>query len=66
MSDYPARETAEFNARVRNAVYELGTPREVEPFMNMAFVSLPVIPALKMSAQGLVDVTKFERVPLKV
>ena len=66
MSDFPAKDTADFNARVRNAVYELGTPKEVEPFMNMAFVSLPVIPALKMSTQGLIDVTKFERVPLKL
>ena len=66
MSDFSAKDTAGFNARVRNAVYELGTPRNVEPFMNMAFVSLPVIPALKMSTQGLVDVVKFERVPLKV
>lgn len=66
MSDFSAKDTAGFNARVRNAVYELGTPRNVEPFMNMAFVSLPVIPALKMSTQGLIDVVKFERVSLKV
>ena len=66
MSDFSAKDTAGFNARVRNAVYELGTSRDVEPFMNMAFVSLPVIPALKMSTQGLVDVTTFTRVPLKV
>ncbi|MBR4581824.1 MAG: adenine deaminase [Lachnospiraceae bacterium] len=66
MSDFSAKDTAGFNARVRNAVYELGTSRNVEPFMNMAFVSLPVIPALKMSTLGLVDVMKFERVPLKV
>ena len=66
MSDFSAKDTAGFNARGRNAVYELGTSRDVEPFMNMAFLSLPVIPALKMSTQGLVDVLKFERVPLKV
>ncbi|MBR3040385.1 MAG: adenine deaminase [Lachnospiraceae bacterium] len=66
MSDYSAKDTANFNARVRNAVYELGTPRNVEPFMNMAFVSLPVIPNLKMSTQGLIDVVNFQRVELKV
>ncbi len=66
MSDFPATETAKFNYHVRKAVHELGAPHNVEPFMNMAFVSLPVIPALKMTTQGLVDVEKFERIPLKV
>ena len=66
MSDFSAKDTAAFNARVRNAVYELGAGIDVEPFMNMAFLSLPVIPAIKMSTQGLIDVLKFERVPLKV
>ncbi len=66
MSDFPAEETAAFNANVRQAVYELGAPADVEPFMNMAFVSLPVIPALKMSTQGLIDVTGFRRVSLKL
>ena len=44
----------------------MGVSREIEPFMNMAFVSLPVIPTLKMTTQGLVDVTCFERVPLYI
>ena len=66
MADFPAADTAAFNAKVRQAVYELGAPVNVEPFMNMAFVSLPVIPALKMSTQGLIDVNKFERVSLKI
>ena len=66
MSDFSATETAEFNARVREAVHELGVNEGVEPFMNMAFVSLPVIPALKMSTMGLVDVIQFKRVSLKV
>ena len=65
MSDFSAQDTAEFNARVREAVKRLGVNEGVEPFMNMAFVSLPVIPALKMSTQGLVDVVKFSRVGLK-
>ena len=34
--------------------------------MTMAFVSLPVIPALKMTTQGLVDVNRQQRVPLYV
>lgn len=66
MSDFAATDTAKFNYHVRNAVHELGAPHNVEPFMNMAFVSLPVIPDLKMSTRGLINVEKFERVPLRV
>lgn len=36
------------------------------PFMSLSFLSLPVIPALKLTDRGLVDVKKFEIVPLFV
>lgn len=58
ISDKGAYKVAEENERVRNAVYELGVPKTVEPFMNMAFVSLSVIPSLKMTTLGLVDVNE--------
>lgn len=61
-----AKTLADKNARVRAAAHELGAPLSVEPFMNMAFVSLSVIPSLKMSTQGLVDVDKQSRVDLFV
>ncbi len=35
-----------------------------DPFMAMSFLALPVIPALKITDKGLVDVTKFEIVSL--
>ncbi len=35
-----------------------------EPFIQMAFLALPVIPALKLTDKGLVDVTKFEFIEL--
>ena len=35
-----------------------------EPFMTLSFLSLPPIPSLKLTDKGLVDVTKFEIVPL--
>lgn len=60
MSTLPAEEAARQNAAVRKAVYDLGVPEGIEPFMNMAFVSLPVIPHLKMTTLGLVDVDKQE------
>ena len=31
-----------------------------DPFMALAFIALPVIPHLKLTDQGLVDVDKFE------
>jgi adenine deaminase len=37
-----------------------------EPFMTLSFLALPVIPELKLTDLGLVDVNKFEVVPLFV
>lgn len=44
---------------------KLGVQLE-EPFIQMAFLALPVIPALKLTDKGLVDVTKFEFIDLAV
>ncbi|MCQ1535274.1 adenine deaminase [Methanosarcina sp. KYL-1] len=49
----------ELNAEAR----KLGTQLE-SPFMTLAFMSLLVIPALKLGDRGLFDVTKFEFVDL--
>ena len=35
-----------------------------EPFMSLSFLALPVIPELKLTDRGLVDVNRFEVVPL--
>jgi adenine deaminase len=35
-----------------------------EPFMTLSFLALPVIPELKLTDFGLIDVNKFEVVPL--
>ena len=66
MSEKTARTVAAENASVRAAVKQLGVARNVEPFMNTAFVILSVIPHLKMTPGGLVDVDKFCRVSLFV
>lgn len=66
MTDRSGAEIAEANEAVRAAVHTLGVNQGIEPFMNMAFVSLPVIPSLKMSTQGLVDVPNWTRVSLYV
>jgi len=44
---------------LRAAARSLGVTLE-EPFLQLAFLALPVIPALKITDRGMVDVTKFE------
>jgi adenine deaminase len=44
---------------LRQAAKSLGTTL-AEPFLQVAFLPLPVIPHLKISDKGLVDVTRFE------
>lgn len=65
MSEYSSDIVVEQNASVRRAVHSLGIKEGIEPFMNMAFVSLSVIPALKMTTQGLLDVNAWKLVPLE-
>ena len=38
---------------------ELGIPEDVEPFMTLSFMALPVIPELKLTARGLFNVNTF-------
>jgi adenine deaminase len=44
---------------LRAAAKSLGVGLQ-EPFLQLAFLALPVIPALKITDRGLVDVTRFE------
>lgn len=48
---------------LKQAFRKLGVVLD-EPFIQMAFLALPVIPTLKLTDRGLVDVTKFEFIPL--
>ena len=66
MSEKDARTAATENETVREAVKFLGVADGIEPFMNLAFVSLPVIPDIKMTTRGLVDVNKQELISLFV
>jgi adenine deaminase len=51
--------------RLTEAAHELGSPLH-DPFMTLGFLALEVIPSLKLTDQGLVDVKKFDFVPLWV
>ena len=66
MTDKDAQTASRENFAVREAVKNLGTREGIEPFMNTAFISLTVIPSLKMTTKGLVDVNRQELVPLFV
>lgn len=44
---------------------ELGISGDVEPLMTLCFMSLPVIPELKLTDMGLFDVKKFDFIPLE-
>jgi adenine deaminase len=37
-----------------------------DPFLQLSFLALPVVPALKLTDRGLVDATSFHFVPLFV
>ncbi|WP_238365326.1 adenine deaminase [Mesobacterium pallidum] len=53
-------ETVETSLEVlRAAAKSLGVVLQ-EPFLQLAFLALPVIPALKLTDRGMVDVTRFE------
>jgi adenine deaminase len=58
MSDRPVEEVAAAVAALSAAWRKLGSTL-VSPFMTMALLSLPVIPELRLTNRGLVDVTTF-------
>lgn len=64
MTDAPAEEIAAQNEKLRESVHTLGVPEGTELFMTTAFVSLTVIPHLKITTGGPVDVDKGKAVPL--
>ena len=63
LSPAPLEEVAQAHGRLREAYRSLGGTLAA-PFMALSFLSLEVIPALKLTDLGLVDVTRFEVVSL--
>ena len=64
MTDLPAEEIAALNEQLRETIHKLGVPADRELLMTTAFVSLSVIPHLKITTKGLVDVNKGRIVSL--
>jgi adenine deaminase len=65
MSDRPIAEVRGQIDALIAAAHGLGSPLH-DPFMAMSFLSLEVIPSLKLTDKGLVDVERFEMVSLFV
>jgi adenine deaminase len=65
MSDQPIETVRDQVEELLRAARSLGT-RLHDPFMTMSFLALPVIPALKITDKGLVDVTEFRIIPIGV
>ncbi len=65
MSDRPGPEVAASLRELSAAAGALGV-RVRAPFMALSFLGLSVIPSLKITDRGLVDVDRFELVPLEV
>jgi adenine deaminase len=63
MSDQPIETVRRQMEEVLAAAKQLGSPLH-DPFMALSFLALPVIPSLKLTDRGLVDVDSFELVSL--
>jgi adenine deaminase len=63
MSDLPLEEVRDQVEALTEAAQDLGCNLP-DPLMTLSFLALPVIPALKLTDKGLVDVAAFDFVPL--
>jgi adenine deaminase len=62
ISDRSLAEVEHDLRRLREAAHELGATL-AEPLLQLAFLPLPVIPHLKLTDRGLVDVDRFALIP---
>jgi adenine deaminase len=65
ISSAPLDQVVRWKKEVNQAALALGAVLE-QPFMALSFLALPVIPKLKLTDQGLVDVERFTHVSLFV
>jgi adenine deaminase len=64
ISDAPLQQVVDASRGCIEAAAKLGCTL-ASPFQTMAFLALSVIPSLKLTDHGLVDVDRFELVPLR-
>jgi adenine deaminase len=65
MTTAPLKDIYKNLKKLKGAARDLGC-RLSDPFLQMAFLCLPVIPTLKITDKGLVDVNQFKFVPAAV
>ncbi len=65
MSEAPLEVVAHQVEDILQVAHQLGVELD-NPFMALSFLALPVIPSLKLTDKGLVDVEQFQLVPLFV
>lgn len=66
MTDRPGEWVAREIARLCDIAWSaLGIHKDIDPFMALCFMALPVIPALKITDTGLFDVNAFRTVPVE-
>ena len=46
------------------AYNKLKVSKDIDPFLTLSFLALPVIPEIKLTDKGLFDVQKFEFIDL--
>ena len=56
MSDRPLGEVSEALERARTAARAMGVSDGIDPFMTLSFMSLPVIPEIRLTTRGMFDV----------
>ncbi|MBO4392781.1 MAG: adenine deaminase [Spirochaetales bacterium] len=67
MTDLPGEVVAERLASIiRTARSELGISGGVDPFMTLCFMSLVVIPEIKVTDLGLFELKKYDFIPLEI
>lgn len=59
MCDRPVEEVEKSLKHLKDVAHFLGVVEGVDPFMTLSFTSLPVIPTLRLTTLGVVDVTRF-------
>ena len=56
MSDRPLTEMNDVLESAKKAAFGLGVNEGIDPFMTLSFMSLPVIPTLRLTTRGIIDV----------
>ena len=60
MSDEPLTTVNEKLENAKLSAYELGADKSIDPFMTLSFLSLPVIPSLRITTKGVFDAENWK------